>query len=154
MRWSAVRLITNVAATKIPIMMEKMRSICRKMLKQLVIVSLLATLCFAQKESLLIGPGDMLHVQVFDTPEMEQHVRVTDSGEIPLMFIGSLKVAGLTPTAASHAIEKALIDKQYMREPQVTVIVDQFATQNVSVLGEVLQPGVFPIATGISILKV
>ncbi|HEX4773760.1 MAG TPA: polysaccharide biosynthesis/export family protein [Bryobacteraceae bacterium] len=113
-----------------------------------------AIACFAQKESLVIGPGDMLHVQVFDTPEMEQHARVTDSGEVPLMFIGSLKVAGLTPTAASHAIEKALIDKQYMREPQVTVVVEQFATQNISVLGEVQQPGVFPTPTAISILKV
>lgn len=124
------------------------------MFKRLLMVPLLAIMCFAQKESLLIGPGDMLHVQVFDTPEMEQHVRVTDSGEIPLMFIGSLKVAGLTPTAASHAIEKALIDKQYMREPQVTVVVEQFATQNISVLGEVQQPGVYPTPTAISILKV
>jgi polysaccharide biosynthesis/export protein len=124
------------------------------MFKRLLMVPLLAIICFAQKESLLIGPGDMLHVQVFDTPEMEQHVRVTDSGEIPLMFIGSLKVAGFTPTAASHAIEKALIDKQYMREPQVTVVVEQFATQNISVLGEVQRPGVYPTPTAISILKV
>jgi polysaccharide export outer membrane protein len=124
------------------------------MFKPLLMVPLLVISCFAQKESLLIGPGDMLHVQVFDTPEMEQHVRVTDAGEVPLMFVGSLKLAGLTPSDAARAIEKALIEKQYLREPQVTVVVEQFATQNVSVLGEVQQPGVYPTPTAISILKV
>lgn len=40
----------------------------------------IATNALAQKESLLIGPGDSLHIQVYDTPEMEQKARVTDSG--------------------------------------------------------------------------
>ena len=45
-----------------------------------------------QPESLLIGPGDLLHVQVFDTPELEQKdVRVTDAGELPLLLGGNVK---------------------------------------------------------------
>ena len=62
----------------------------------------MTTLAFATTpETLLIGPGDTLHVQVLDTPELEQHPRVTDAGEIPLIGIGSLKVAGLTPARRS-----------------------------------------------------
>ena len=43
-----------------------------------------------QRESLLIGPGDLLHLMVYDTPEMEQRARVTDAGSIPFSFIGSV----------------------------------------------------------------
>lgn len=110
--------------------------------------------CLAQKESLLIGPGDLVHVQVFDTPEMEQHVRVTDAGTIPLVFLGDVKVAGLKPSDAGHTIEQALIGKQYMLHPQVTVTVEQYATQTVSVMGQVTTPGSYPITTPQSLIKV
>ena len=57
---------------------------------------------------LLIGPGDMLEVQVFDTPEWAQQVRVNDAGEIDLVVGGTVKVAGLTPSAAKRVVEAAL----------------------------------------------
>ena len=63
---------------------------------------------FAQTtESLLIGPGDMLHVQVFDTPELEQHARVTDDGNVPLIFLGNVHVAGLDARSALRASLRA-----------------------------------------------
>lgn len=105
-------------------------------------------------ESLLIGPGDQLHIQVVDTPEMEQHPRVTDSGEIPVEGVGSVKVAGMTPAAAAAEIQHCLIAARYMRHPTVLVTVDQYATQNVSVLGEVKSAGSYPIGTPRSVLDV
>ena len=104
------------------------------------------------RESLLIGAGDQLHVQAFDTPEFEQHVRVTDAGDIPLLLIGSVHVAGLTPGQASDLIDKKLISGHFMLDPQATVIVDQFATQTVSVLGEVKLPGTFTITAPRTVL--
>lgn len=108
----------------------------------------------ATPESLLIGPGDLLHVQVADTPEMEQHARVTDAGEIPVQGAGEIKVSGLTPAAAALVIRDGLIAAHYMTHPQVSVSVEQFATQNVSILGEVKAAGTYPIATPRSILDV
>jgi polysaccharide export outer membrane protein len=102
-------------------------------------------------ESLLIGPGDQLHVQVFATPDLEQHPRVTDAGDIPLVLVGNVHVAGLTPAQAAATIEKDLIAGNFMLHPQVTVTVEQFATQGVAVLGQVKQPGTFPITTPRSI---
>ena len=87
-------------------------------------------------ESLLIGPGDQLHIQVFETPELEQHPRVTDAGDAPLMLLGNVRVIGLTPAQAAAMIQHDLIAGHFMSHPQVTVTVDQYATQNVSVLGE------------------
>src|SRR6202046_5978415 len=75
----------------------------------------------AQKESLLIGPGDLIQVDVLDTPEMEQQVRVTDEGNVALAYLGSIHVAGETPAAAAASIQQALIEKKVMRHPQVTV---------------------------------
>jgi polysaccharide biosynthesis/export protein len=112
--------------------------------------------CAAQapRESLLIGPGDLLHIQVADTPEMEQHARVTDVGDVPVEGAGNVKVAGLTPAAAAVAIQDQLIAARYMRHPIVSINVDQYATQTVSVLGEVKAPGAYPIGTPRSILDV
>lgn len=105
-------------------------------------------------ESLLIGPGDVLHVQVVDAPEMEQHVRVTDNGMIPLVGAGDVKVGGLSIADAQTAVHDHLVATHYMNHPQVLVSVEQYATETVSVIGEVARPGVFPITTPRTVLDV
>jgi polysaccharide export outer membrane protein len=114
----------------------------------------IAVPCFAQQESLLIGPGDLLQVDVMDTPEMEQQARVIDDGSISLAYLGSIHVSGETPSAAAATIQKALIDKKVMRQPQVTVRIQEYATQDVSVLGQVHTPGTYPVTTPQTILRV
>jgi polysaccharide export outer membrane protein len=108
----------------------------------------------AQQESLLIGPGDVLHVQVVDAPEMEQHVRVTDNGMIPLIGAGDVKVGGMTVAAAETAVHEQLISTHYMNHPQVLVTVEQYATETVSVVGEVARPAAYPITTPRTVLDV
>jgi polysaccharide biosynthesis/export protein len=104
-----------------------------------------------QQESLLIGPGDQLHVVVLETPDLEQHPRVTDAGNIPLMLLGNVSVGGLTPAQAAARIEQKLIAGDFMKHPQVAVTVDQYATQSVAVVGQVKTPGTFPITAPRSI---
>ncbi len=101
----------------------------------------------AQKESLLIGPGDLLHLEVYDTPEMEQHARVTDAGNIPFSFLGNVNVSGLTPEQAAEQIEHKLQTAGIMLHPQVSVCVEAYATGNASVMGEVQKPGSYEIDT-------
>ena len=110
--------------------------------------------CVAQQESLLIGPGDLIQVNVMDTPEMEQQVRVTDDGNVPLAYIGSMHVAGETPASAAASIEQALIAKKVMVHPQVAVRMMELATQDVSILGQVHTPGTYSITTPQTILKI
>jgi polysaccharide biosynthesis/export protein len=100
---------------------------------------------YPQAESLLIGPGDQLHILVFETPELEQHPRVTDAGNAPLMLLGNVRVTGLTPAQAAALIQQDLIAGHFMSHPKVIVTIAQYATQNVSVLGEVKQPGSYSI---------
>jgi polysaccharide biosynthesis/export protein len=106
------------------------------------------------QESLLIGPGDLLHLQVYDTPEMEQRARVTDAGNIPFSFLGRVSVSGLTPEQAAEQIEHQLVAAGVMRHPQVTVRVEAYATQNASVMGQVQKPGVYEIDTCRKVVEV
>lgn len=125
-------------------------------LRLMIAFSILTTLslsCSAQTESQLIGPGDLLDVEVFDTPEMAQLVRVTDAGTVRLQLIGELKLAGGTPIVGAKLIERALADKKIMQQPQVSVRIMEYGT-DVSVLGQVKFPGTYPITTAQPILKV
>ncbi len=110
--------------------------------------------CFGQKESLLIGPGDIITVQVLEAPELLQHVHVTDAGYVPLILGGSVKVSGLTPAQASEAVANALKQGNFLLNPHVTITDDIQATQNVSVLGQVNHPGYYPIGTPRTVLDV
>ncbi len=90
---------------------------------------------------LRIGAGDMVQVSVFDTPELSAKLRVNADGTIDLPVAGSTAVSGMTPQDAGDAIAKHLRDGQIMINPRVTVTITDYATQEVSVLGEVKNPG-------------
>jgi polysaccharide export outer membrane protein len=106
------------------------------------------------QNTLLIAPGDLLHIQVADTPEMDEDARVTDRGMVPIVGIGDVKVAGLAPGDAAAVVHDRLIDSHYLNHPQVSIIVEEFATQQVSVIGEVKTSGSYSIATPRPILAV
>ena len=111
--------------------------------------------CLSQvKESLLIGPGDIVHIQVFETSELEQATRVSDSGQLELKLGGDVKLAGTTAQEAGHIIEARLRQLGYIKDPHVLVSVQEYATQKVSVYGEVKNPGVFSISTARPIVSV
>ncbi|GGH12429.1 polysaccharide biosynthesis/export family protein [Silvibacterium dinghuense] len=109
---------------------------------------------WAQQDALLIGPGDMVHITVLDAPELEQHARVTESGEVPLMVGGNAKIAGMTPEQAANAIGTQLVNEHFLVNPKISVVVEQFATQNISVLGEVRQPGSYPVTAAKTVAEV
>lgn len=107
-----------------------------------------------QTEGLLIGPGDLVQIHVVDTPELDQAVRVTDAGTMSLIYGGDVRVASKTPAQAERAVERALVDGSFMRHPRVTVTVTEFATEKVSVMGEVKAPGAYSIHTARSVVDV
>jgi polysaccharide biosynthesis/export protein len=118
-----------------------------RFLTLLLLLSSLAASAPAQKETLLIGPGDLLHLEVYDTPEMEQHSRVTEAGNIPFSFLGNVHVSALTPEQAAEQIAHSLQAAGIMLHPQVQVEVESYALANASVMGEVQKPGTYEIDT-------
>jgi polysaccharide export outer membrane protein len=91
-----------------------------------------------------IAPGDFLDVSEFHTPEFHSQVRVTPSGTVDLPMIHEVKISGLDEQGAARAIEAALMAQGMLLHPQVSVLVLTYAGQDVSVLGEVVRPGVYP----------
>src|ERR1700691_3897428 len=98
--------------------------------------------------SLKLGPGDLIHITVYSMPELEQHVRVSDEGTVSLSLIGELKVTGMTADELSLEIAKRLREGEFVKRPNVTVLVDEYTTQGVAVIGEVVRPSVIPIYSG------
>jgi protein involved in polysaccharide export with SLBB domain len=107
---------------------------------------------------LLIGPGDLLFITVtgYERPNAGETGRVTNpnsnlptdylvssSGKIFFPFVGSVKLVGLTPIEASILLMKKL--SGYLRYPQVTVLVKETNTYNISVIGNVVKPAQYMI---------
>jgi polysaccharide biosynthesis/export protein len=121
---------------------------------QLLLLLCCAASCCAQTESLTIGPGDLLHVKVMESAELDQSARVTDTGTLPLILGGSVNVAGLTPSDAAMAISRVLVSGHYVLTPHVSVTLEQAATQAVTIMGQVHAPGNYAINTPRPILDV
>lgn len=91
-----------------------------------------------------LGAGDLIEVNVYNVPELASKVRVSNSGDIYLPLIDYVHVDGLTQEEAQSLIEKRLSDGGFVRNPHVTIFVDEFTSQGITILGEVAKPGIYP----------
>ena len=96
-------------------------------------------------QNIPISPGDLLDVQVFNTPELSGKLRVDQLGRISLPLGGEVETRGLTATAAATAIKTRLVAAQIMLHPMVLVNVMEYATDGVTVLGEVRSAGIYTL---------
>ena len=92
-----------------------------------------------------LGPGDMVHVTVFQQPDLTTDARVNDAGAINFPLVGTIKIGGQTTLDAANAIAKALKDGQYLKSPQVAVALTTVRSRQVSVLGLIVHPGRYPL---------
>ena len=95
--------------------------------------------------ALLLDVGDVLEIMVFDTPELSGKFRVDSHGNLTLPVGGAVEVKGLTPERVQLAIEQRFRQQEILRDPHVEVFVLEYATQRVTVMGEVKNPGVYPM---------
>jgi polysaccharide biosynthesis/export protein len=90
------------------------------------------------------GPGDLIEVNVYNVPELTTKARVSNSGDVYLPLIDYVHIEGLTQEEAQGLIEKRLDEGGFVRNPHVTIFVDEAASQGVTVIGEVGRPGIYP----------
>jgi capsular exopolysaccharide synthesis family protein len=91
--------------------------------------------------TLQLAPGFLLTLDVFDAPEFSSDLRVDEHGDVFVDSVGAVHVAGETPAQAAAAIAKRFEDAKVLNHPQINLNVVQYAGQNVTVLGEVHNPG-------------
>lgn len=101
----------------------------------------------------VIGPGDSLSIFVYRSPELSMEVPVRPDGRISLPLVADIGASGLTPVELSRQLEEKL--KEYVREPNVTVIVRSFVgptSRQIRIVGEAAQPRSIPFREGMSVL--
>src|SRR5687768_6697399 len=129
-----------------------MRTIMRTFLKYLLLVAFFASTstAFAQqgkKPEHVLGPGDVIRVTVFQNPDLSVETRLSENGQVTYPLVGQINLDGLSTTAAEQKIAKALRDGNFVLKPQVSVMLLQVRSAQISILGQVGKPGRYPIET-------
>jgi polysaccharide export outer membrane protein len=88
-----------------------------------------------------LGVGDLIEVVVFGVPDLSTKSRLSNSGDLYLPLIDYVHVADLTTDEAQELIQKRLEDGGFVRNPHVSIFVDEASSQSITVLGEVGRPG-------------
>jgi polysaccharide biosynthesis/export protein len=99
-----------------------------------------------------IGPNDTLQITVLQVPDLTRTVQVDTGGNIMMPLVGKMSVSGMNANELADAM-KATLEKSYMKNAQVTVMVTQMTTQRVTVDGAVNQPGMYPLAGPTSLMQ-
>ena len=102
----------------------------------------------------LLMPGDLISVTVFQEPDLAATLRLAQDGSVVFPLIGRLGIGGMTPQAAQTLIHN-LLDKDYLVNPQVSLLVTEYAERSFTVLGEVQKPGRYdmPDRASVSLLE-
>lgn len=106
---------------------------------------LMAQMSLAEEANYLLGPGDVLKISVYNNPDLTLETRVSEAGRISFPLIGEVAVGGFTSTNAEKKIAEMLESGGFVKQPQVNVLVVQFQSKMVSVLGSVYKPGRYPL---------
>ncbi|OIR03701.1 polysaccharide biosynthesis/export protein [mine drainage metagenome] len=88
-----------------------------------------------------IMPTDKLRIAVVQESDLDSIARVDSTGCVNLKLVGQVMIAGMTLDEAEKAIQDAYRDQRYLRNPQVTINVEEYAPREVSIQGEVRSPG-------------
>lgn len=97
------------------------------------------------KQQYRIGAGDTLRITVYQSPDLSLETKVTDAGVISYPLLGSLRVAGLSVDEAEAALAQALVKGDFIKNPQVIIVVTNVRASQVNVLGQVGKPGRYPL---------
>lgn len=101
-----------------------------------------------------LGAGDLVRINVFGSPELETEARVSQSGAITCPLIGSVPVAGLSTADVETLLARRYVDGGFLKQPQISVLVMEFQSQKISVLGHVGKPGQYPLRASSNVLDV
>lgn len=106
---------------------------------------LMLALCSLAHAEYTLGAGDYVRVTVYGDADLMRETRVSEDGVLTMPLIGEVKVGGLTTIESEKRIAEQLKRGGFIANPQVSVLVLEFMSKSVSVLGGVLKPGRYPI---------
>jgi polysaccharide biosynthesis/export protein len=108
---------------------------------------------YSQDRPYLVGPFDKIRIDVFGIPELsERIVQVDAGGRASFPLAGSFQAAGLTPNQIAEELTRRL-SGNYIRDPQVTVNLEETVSQVVTVDGQVVRPGLYPVIGRMTLMR-
>jgi len=106
----------------------------------------------AQQNDYIVGPQDVLTVTVYDQADLTGKYPVDGDGTLTFPLIGRVKVGGLSLRGVEAELKKQLANG-YLKNPQVSVAVEQFKSQRIFVMGEVRAPGTYPLSGDMTVIE-
>ncbi|MBM5572341.1 MULTISPECIES: polysaccharide export protein EpsE [Deefgea] len=117
------------------------------------LLSLFAASSWAKPQGeYVLGPGDVVKIQVYDHPDLTTEVQLNNEGGLAFPLIGEVKLEGLDYTEAEALIAKKLMEGNFIKKPNVNVLIVQYRSQRVAVLGEVNKPGRYALDSATNII--
>lgn len=92
-----------------------------------------------------LGAGDVVRITVYQNPDLTLEGRISEAGTLSYPLLGTMRIGGLTTAEAEKRIADGLRNGNFVKQPQVNVLVTQVRGNQASVLGQVNRPGRFPI---------
>jgi polysaccharide biosynthesis/export protein len=146
-----------------------MRTARRARLLLCLLICVQAVHCFAQTQSVptppdpeqpaaavspteyVIGPGDVLHISVWNEPQLTVTATVRPDGKITIPLLYEVTVSGKTP----DGLQKEFTDKlvRFVHKPHVTVTVQEIHSRMVFITGEVQRPGAYPLVSTMNVVQ-
>jgi polysaccharide export outer membrane protein len=102
--------------------------------------------------STVVGPGDLFEVSVLGEKDLPKEYRVQPDGTVDFPYLDRVMVAGLEPQQIEELIKQQLEEKKILVGPQVTLVVKQYNSKKVSVIGAVAKPGSLPWSEGMKLV--
>lgn len=132
-----------------------------RLLSRVIFLALLASFGFAQAQTpaqgqahpaprsstsdYILGAGDIVRITVYQNPDLSLEARIGETGTISYPLIGAVKLGGLPVPEAEKRIAEGLKSGNFIKQPQVSILVTQVRGNQASVLGQVLRPGRYPL---------
>ncbi|MCH8180768.1 MAG: polysaccharide export protein EpsE [Proteobacteria bacterium] len=109
---------------------------------------LVTTAQAAEQNDYILGPGDTVRISVYQNPDLSLEARLNEGGTISYPLLGNIKLGGVSVSDAEKKIAAGLKDGNFIKHPQVSLLLIGATANQVSVLGMVGKPGRYPLVTG------
>lgn len=104
-------------------------------------------------ESTTVGPDDVFVLRIVGEKDLPEEYQVASDGTVDLPYIHRLAVSGMEPHEIARAVRERLIAEKILRDPSVVVMIKEYRSKKITVLGQVQKPGSFPLTSGLTLLQ-
>jgi polysaccharide export outer membrane protein len=100
-----------------------------------------------------VGPGDIFEVSIVGEKDIPKEFRVQPDGTVDFPYLDRIVVAGLEPQQIEETIKTGLLDRKILAHPEVSIVVRQYYSKKVNIVGAVQKPGTVPWSDGMKLVE-